>query len=230
MSKAVFAYSRLFDRALVLASIVHEGVPRKGTVVPYIIHPVHVAAILLRHGYGEPLAVAAVLHDVLEDIRYDNGRLQLAIRSAFPHAGLPDVITAAEAYRAEFRRFLDAEFPAPVVRLVQAVTEPKNEGEPRRGWEERKRETVDHLQDAPLEVVALKAADALHNVRSIAEDLDHHGATVFGRFNAPPARTQWYYDSIARIVTGRLGAVPLARELEEAVRAFAGVIESLPAG
>jgi (p)ppGpp synthase/HD superfamily hydrolase len=44
-------YSRHFDRALVLAALVHENVPRKGTAIPYIIHPVQVATILLRHGY-----------------------------------------------------------------------------------------------------------------------------------------------------------------------------------
>ena len=223
-----FAYSRLFDRALVLSAIVHEGVPRKGTVVPYIIHPVHVASILLRHGYAEPLAVAALLHDVLEDIHYDNGRLQLAIRSAFPRAGLPDVITTADVYRGEFRRFLDNEFPPDIVALVEAVTEDKDETRPRRGWEERKRHTLEHLEQAPADVIALKAADALHNVRSIAEDIDHHGATVFARFNAPPLRTRWYYDGIARIARQRLGDVPLARELHEAVLAFTRVIESLP--
>ena len=100
--------------------------PRKGTAIPYLIHPVHVATILLRHGYGDTLAVAALLHDVLEDIDYHNGRAQLAIRSAFPRAGLPDAILTGEAFRTAFDAFLAAEFPGDVLSLVQAVTEPSS--------------------------------------------------------------------------------------------------------
>ena len=131
-------YSRDFDRALVLAALVHEGVPRKGTAIPYIIHPVHVAAILLRHGYDETLAVAGVLHDVLEDVEYDNGRLQLAIRSAFPATSLPERIVDARTFRDAFQVFMQAEFAPGVLELVRQVTEPKNDGGPPRGWRERK--------------------------------------------------------------------------------------------
>jgi (p)ppGpp synthase/HD superfamily hydrolase len=221
------AYSRLFDRALVIAAIVHENVPRKGTVVPYIIHPVHVASILLRHGYGDALAVAGLLHDVLEDIDYDNGRLQLAIRSAFPRAGLPDVITPAAGYRDAFKRFLEAEFPIAVVGLVRAVTEPKHEGRPRQSWDERKEQTLQHLRASSGDVVILKAADALHNVRSIIEDVDHHGATVLGRFKAPPARTLWYYSAIAEIARERLGPVPLTAELTDATESLGDMVREL---
>jgi (p)ppGpp synthase/HD superfamily hydrolase len=220
------AFSRLFDRALVLAALVHEGVPRKGTAIPYIIHPMHVAAILLRHGYGETLAVAALLHDVLEDIDYDNGRLQLAIRSAFPRAGLPDAIQPEEAYRPAFDAFVAAEFPPDVVSLVRAVTEPKNDGGPHRSWQDRKGETLSHLEHAPEAVVVLKSADALHNVRSIIEDIEHHGATVLGRFKAAPAQTLLYYEGVATRSRTRLNDAPLAAELAEATAALARVVAS----
>ena len=121
------AYSRLFDRALVLAAIVHQDMPRKGTVIPYVIHPVHVATILLRHGYGDTLAVAALLHDVLEDIDYDNGRVQLAVRATFPAADLPEKIVTASMYEAAFEGFVAREFPADVLSLVRAVTEPRDD-------------------------------------------------------------------------------------------------------
>jgi (p)ppGpp synthase/HD superfamily hydrolase len=220
-------YSRALDRALVLAAMVHDGVPRKGTVIPYIIHPVHVATILLRHGYGEVLAVAGVLHDVLEDVDYDNGRLQLAIRSAFPAAGLPERIVDARTFRAAFQRFLEGEFPAEVLDLVRQVTEPKNDGGPGRSWRERKELTVQHLRPAADAVVALKAADALHNVRSIVEDIAHHGATVLGRFSASREDTAWYYGAVSTIVSARLGAAPLALELHEAVTALRETIAAL---
>lgn len=47
------AFSRRFDQALMLAAVVHGGVRRKGTVIPYLAHPVHVARLLEKHGFPE---------------------------------------------------------------------------------------------------------------------------------------------------------------------------------
>ncbi len=222
------AFSRGFDRALVLAALVHAGVARKGTVVPYIIHPVHVAALLLRYGYGEPLPTAAVLHDVLEDIDYSDGVLQLAIRSAFPNGGLPDRILASDAYRRAFDGFVTAEFDRDVMSLVQGMTEPKNDGGPPRPWRERKQHTLDHLRDAEPALVALKTADALHNVRSILEDIEHHGADVLNRFKAAPADTHWYYAAIADIAVARLDGAPITAELSRAAEELGRLVAALP--
>jgi (p)ppGpp synthase/HD superfamily hydrolase len=60
------AYSRLVQQALVFAARKHTT-PRKGTDVPYITHPAHVALLLARHGFDEKVLAAAILHDVLED-------------------------------------------------------------------------------------------------------------------------------------------------------------------
>jgi hypothetical protein len=59
-------YSRLVQQALVFAARKHTA-PRKGTDVPYITHPAHVALLLARHGFDEKVLAAAILHDVLED-------------------------------------------------------------------------------------------------------------------------------------------------------------------
>ena len=222
------AFSRSFDRALVLAALVHAGVARKGTVVPYIIHPVHVAALLLRYGYTEPLPTAAVLHDVLEDIDYSDGTLQLAIRSAFPKGGLPDRILASDAYRRAFDVFVSAEFEPGVMSLVHGMTEPRNDDGPPRPWRERKQHTLDHLQNAAPALVALKTADALHNVRSILEDIEHHGADVLNRFKAAPADTHWYYADIADIAVRRLQAAPIAAELSRAAEELGRLVAALP--
>ena len=56
----------LIDRALQLAFSAHEGQKRhEGT--PYIAHPVAVALMLARRGFGEEVIAAALCHDVLED-------------------------------------------------------------------------------------------------------------------------------------------------------------------
>ncbi|MFZ5926739.1 MAG: HD domain-containing protein [Acidobacteriota bacterium] len=59
--------SPLIFHAIQFASAAHAGQYRKGTRIPYLIHPLRVAAILLESGCAEDLAVAAVLHDTVED-------------------------------------------------------------------------------------------------------------------------------------------------------------------
>ena len=57
---AIFAALRFADDA-------HSGQFRKGSRIPYLIHPLSVARILLDHGCSDELAVAALLHDTVED-------------------------------------------------------------------------------------------------------------------------------------------------------------------
>ncbi len=61
------AFSARYDAALALAAVAHRAQLRKGSDVPYIAHAVAVSLILLRHGYGEDLCIAGLLHDVVED-------------------------------------------------------------------------------------------------------------------------------------------------------------------
>ena len=60
------AYSERIDEALRLATTAHCGQDRKGTQIPYVMHPVHVARLLERHGCTEEVIIAGILHDVLE--------------------------------------------------------------------------------------------------------------------------------------------------------------------
>jgi (p)ppGpp synthase/HD superfamily hydrolase len=60
-------FSPRYDAALALAARAHRGQVRKGTDLPYIAHVVHVSVILIRHGFGEELVIAGLLHDVVED-------------------------------------------------------------------------------------------------------------------------------------------------------------------
>jgi predicted HD phosphohydrolase len=56
-----------FDRALLYATHVHGGQVRKGTSIPYVAHLLAVAATVLEYGGSEDLAIAALLHDAVED-------------------------------------------------------------------------------------------------------------------------------------------------------------------
>lgn len=60
-------YGPRFDSALAFASGCHFGQRRKGSGAPYITHPLAVAAIVGSYGGDEDQAVAALLHDVMED-------------------------------------------------------------------------------------------------------------------------------------------------------------------
>ena len=56
-----------FDDALVYASRLHAEQVRKGSGTPYIGHLLAVTAIVLEHGGSEDEAIAALLHDAVED-------------------------------------------------------------------------------------------------------------------------------------------------------------------
>lgn len=58
---------RRFERALVFAAQQHNGQRRKGSNVPYVGHLLGVASLVLEAGGDEDLAIAALLHDVVED-------------------------------------------------------------------------------------------------------------------------------------------------------------------
>jgi len=59
--------SSRFEEALVLAAQLHAGQYRKGKQVPYIAHPLGVASLVLGAGGDEDEAIAALLHDAIED-------------------------------------------------------------------------------------------------------------------------------------------------------------------
>jgi (p)ppGpp synthase/HD superfamily hydrolase len=56
-----------FEEALLFANRKHAGQTRKATSVPYIAHLLSVTGLVLEAGGDEDLAIAALLHDVVED-------------------------------------------------------------------------------------------------------------------------------------------------------------------
>jgi len=180
------AYSERYEAALALAASAHLDQARKAGGEPYIVHVVHVSVILLRHGFSEDVAIAGLLHDVVED------------------QGVP----LAQ---------IEAGFGPAVAEMVAALTERKREGDQERPWEDRKREALAHLDRASREAVAVKAADTLHNARSLALALRRDGPSAWRSFKRGPSETLWYYRSVAAAVRRRLGAHTLAAELEAAI-------------
>ncbi len=180
------AFSARYDAALAFAARAHRNQQRKGTDVPYVTHPVHVSVLLIRHGFDEEIAIAALLHDVVED------------------CGVP------------IQR-IEAEFGVGVARLVDAVTERKGDGGAGLRWEARKAASLARLRGAGADVAALKAADALHNVRALATDIGNHGPAVWERFKRGVEPSLWYYREVLGVARAALGEHALLDELAAAI-------------
>jgi len=56
-----------YDEALLYASALHRGQVRKGSSIPYFSHLLSVSALVLKNGGDEDQAIAALLHDAVED-------------------------------------------------------------------------------------------------------------------------------------------------------------------
>lgn len=57
----------MIKKAAAFAAKAHEGMVRKGSVIPYIYHPMEVALTVAQMTADEEVIAAAYLHDVLED-------------------------------------------------------------------------------------------------------------------------------------------------------------------
>ena len=163
-----------FSRALSLAIEAHDGDFRKGTTIPYISHPLAVASIALEYGADEDQAIAALLHDAIED----GGK--------------------------KYAQLIEEQFGQRVLYLVEGCTDGVPDAHGRKtDWYERKRSYLEHLKQAHDDVLLISGADKLHNARAIVSDLKSVGQIVFERFSTKQDGTLWYYESLSDIFEAR---------------------------
>jgi (p)ppGpp synthase/HD superfamily hydrolase len=196
MSNAAVLTHR-FDRALLYATHVHGGQVRKGTSIPYVAHLLAVSATVLEYGGDEDLAIAALLHDSVED-QGGEGRLN-DVRNRFGKR---------------------------VVRIVEACSDSLADtakGERKAPWRKRKEAYLAHLRKADKDVLRVSLADKVHNARAILRDLrkPNVGDEVWGRFSVSKKQTLWYYRGLADTFCEQLPG-QLSNELREIV----GVLEA----
>ena len=67
MKKKTRILTSRFEEALVFAAQLHARHRKKGTKTPYIAHLLAVASLVITHGGNEDEAIAALLHDAVED-------------------------------------------------------------------------------------------------------------------------------------------------------------------
>jgi len=181
--------SERFNAALTLAAIAHQGQIRKGTenavglALPYITHPVAVAALVQRYGGSEAQILAALLHDVLED--------------------------AGPAWA----RPIQVDFGPEVLELVEFCTDglPDAAGL-KPPWRPRKEAYLAHLRAAVGPGVLVSACDKLANLQAILLDLTEIGEGVWDRFTGGREGSLWYYRELVAAFAGRVPE-PLAEAL-----------------
>lgn len=63
----------IISKAINFAAVKHSTQLRKGTDIPYIVHPFQVGLILIRAECSDDVVAAGILHDTMEDarVRYD---------------------------------------------------------------------------------------------------------------------------------------------------------------
>jgi GTP pyrophosphokinase len=106
------------------------------------------------------------------------------------------------------------EFGDTVADLVSALSD--TDVTPKPPWRPRKEAYLSHLEDAPIGVLRVSAADKLHNARSIVRDYLNVGEELWNRFSAPANDQIWYYRSLSDVFLRRLGG-SLASDLSRTV-------------
>lgn len=184
-----------FAAAFALAWAVHGTQMRKKTGVPYMAHVMTVCALALENGADEDLAIAALLHDAVED--------------------------SEDGYATH--QVIEEQFGERVARIVMACSDAVAvPGKPKPEWRERKEAYLRRLADeADRDVLLVSACDKVHNARSIVTDLRTDGDAVWQRFTVTDPNAQlWYYTSVLDILERRLPG-PLTVELADLVREIA---------
>lgn len=172
----------VFDKAIAYAVKQHSGQTRKGTNVPYIIHPMETASIVGTMTDDLEILAAAVLHDVVEDA-------QVTINELKERFG--DRVAKLVAAESEDKRADQS----------QAST-----------WKIRKSETISHLVTASKDEMMITLGDKLSNIRAVNRDYEVMGERVWELFNQKEkAEHAWYYGAVAQALVS-LSAFPVYRE------------------
>ncbi|MCP4697273.1 MAG: HD domain-containing protein [Gammaproteobacteria bacterium] len=180
-----------FKDALLYAVEIHGNDLRKGASIPYISHLLSVCALVLEDGGDEEEAIAALLHDSLED-----------------H---PEKVT---------KSILDSRFGSRVARLVELCSDTPSDyqGGPKPPWHERKTAYVERLRKEVYPLCRVALADKLHNTRTIVMDCRRQGDKVWARFKAAKGDQLRYHRALVEAFREAQAPHHLVDELDSLVR------------
>lgn len=177
------------DEAIRFATEAHKGQKRKMTGIPSILHSLEAATIVATLTSDEDVICAAVLHDVVEDTKYEIGDIEKRFGERI--AGLVGAET-------ENKRF----------GLPPSAT-----------WKVRKEESLAHLRQVPdINVKYLWLGDKLSNIRSICVEYLKVGDEIWKNFHERDKEKQkWYYESVVEVLRSDLKDSPVFWEYERLV-------------
>src|ERR1019366_3033204 len=195
MKSAPPALTERFLAAVALAAQIHGHQRRTGTEIPYLAHLLVVTGLVIEDGGDEDEAIAAMLHDSVED---GGGRvvLERILRSFGQHA--------AES--------------------VEGCSD-SVDIDPSETWIERKRRYLMHMPEVTDDAILRVAlADKVHNARSLVRDYREEGHALWERFTQKTAREQlWYYGGLLAFFELRRPG-PLSEDLRRAVSELAWLV------
>ena len=161
--------SDLVNKAIVFATEKHDGQYRKFSGVPYIVHPMEVAAIIASMTPDEHIIAAGLLHDTVEDCGVQ-----------------PE----------EIRREFGSRVYALVMGETEDKLDNRPAAET---WEERKQDSLlalRYTKDTDLRYLWM--ADKLSNMRSFYREFLLSGDAIWLRLHQKDKKKQeWYYRTIA---------------------------------
>ena len=177
-------------KALTLAFKLHGHDARKKSTVPYIAHLLAVCELIQLDGGNEIEAIAALLHDALEDKPKEINRKKIRYK-----------------------------FGKEVLKMIEvSIDTPKDyAGGQKPPWKERKDAYLNHIRQTDPSLLRVTIADKIDNARAILADHQRLGDEVWERFNAGKEDQLWYYRSCVEAfdVSGYSG--PLLEELRSLV-------------
>src|SRR5574340_1053492 len=180
---------RLYQ-ALQFVFALHGHDSRKASPVPYLAHLLSVCALVQQDGGDEDEAIAALLHDALEDKPEETSREDILER-----------------------------FGGRVLALVEAATDTRvgYAGGPKEPWQLRKQRYLEHVRLADPSMLRVGLADKVDNARSILADHTRIGDRLWERFNRGRADQQWYYTQAVKAFEAAGCRGPLLDELKRLV-------------
>ena len=156
-----------FDRAVVFATRAHSGQRRRGSNVPYIIHPLEVATIAATLSDDDDIMCAALLHDTVEDTDVTLDEIE---ENFGPHVRQLVASETENKYR---------------------------DIDPSLSWKRRKEESLLDLKNANEEEKMLWLSDKLSNMRSFFRMYLEEDDELWQHFNMKdPQQQYWYYSTI----------------------------------
>lgn len=157
------------SEAIAFAVKVHDGMRRKKSDVPYILHPMEAAVIVGTMTDDQNLIAAAALHDVVEDAEVT-------------------IMEIEEKFGKRVRELVESE-----------TEDKRADLPPQDTWHIRKEESLELLKNTTdVGVLMVWLGDKLANIRSIYREFKVEGEAMWQKFNQKDVKEQaWYYTTIA---------------------------------